>query len=76
MSLHSQLALVLEWRERAEGLALASEMIAKPLENRAAKLAGRGSDYARLVGIDKDGRVRFTVRGFGQQTFTMEELST
>jgi hypothetical protein len=59
---------------RARAYHKAAVSIAKPLEKRAAELADLGSDYARLVGVDENGRVRFTVRGFGQQTFTVKEL--
>ena len=71
MSLQGKIAAWSYLQDLRRGL---MDDMARPLEARAAELADLGSDYARFVGVDRDGRVRFTVRGFGQQTFTIAEL--
>lgn len=47
---------------------------AHPLEQRAAALNGDGP-YARLAGVDPDGRARFYVRGGGTRTFEVADLA-
>ena len=71
MSIQGKLAAWSYLQDLRRGL---MDGMAAPLEARAAELANLGSDYARFVGMDRDGRVRFTVRGFGQQTFSIEDL--
>lgn len=62
----------LELKDQRDEAEAQMKRMAQPLEDRAADL---GEGFAELVGVDSDGRVRFTVKGFGQRTFSLEELA-
>lgn len=72
MNVQERLAVWSDIRAEVESHEHTMGVLAERLEKRAGELSG--SSYARLVGVDRDGRIRFTVRGFGQHTFAVEEL--
>ena len=74
MNVQERLARWQSLKAEAERTEARMRTIAWALERRPAALADLDSDYARLVGVDEDGRVRFSVRGLGEQTFSVEEL--